>query len=82
MKNSRKKKLYCKYCHFNTHTIDFCPEIICRNCQKKGHPDWKCETKFKKIERITPIEIKTIEITEEKNLSDYTKYLNDRWVSL
>jgi len=34
----------CKYCHMNTHYIDECPTIICKNCKKVGHPQWLCGT--------------------------------------
>ena len=35
----------CKYCHLNTHYIDSCPTIICKNCKEVGHPQWLCKQK-------------------------------------
>jgi hypothetical protein len=35
----------CKYCHLNTHYIDTCPTIICKNCKDIGHPQWLCKLK-------------------------------------
>ena len=35
----------CKYCHLNTHYIDKCPTIICKNCKEIGHPQWLCKEK-------------------------------------
>ena len=35
----------CKYCHLNTHYIDTCPTIICKNCKDIGHPQWLCKQK-------------------------------------
>ena len=33
---------FCKYCKKNDHNIDNCKEIICKSCNKRGHPYWKC----------------------------------------
>jgi hypothetical protein len=33
----------CKYCKSKEHLIDTCPEILCKLCNLKGHPHWKCE---------------------------------------
>jgi hypothetical protein len=38
-----KTKFKCKYCKSIEHSIDNCPEIICRLCNKKGHAHWKCK---------------------------------------
>ena len=35
----------CKYCHINTHYIDTCNNIICKNCKDIGHPQWLCKQK-------------------------------------
>ena len=37
--------MVCKYCHLNTHLIDKCPTIICKNCKEIGHPQWLCKLK-------------------------------------
>ena len=43
----------CKYCKSKDHIIDVCPEILCKLCNKKGHPHWKCElsNKIKKDDK-------------------------------
>ena len=33
----------CKYCNKRNHTIDHCPTILCKNCNKVGHPKWLCK---------------------------------------
>ena len=33
----------CKYCKSKEHLIDTCPDILCKLCNTKGHPHWKCE---------------------------------------
>lgn len=52
-KNRRKSfnvnNIYCKYCKSNEHTIDKCPIITCKLCNEKGHADWKCKNKKKKV---------------------------------
>ena len=37
----------CKYCHEENHSIDSCPNIICKKCNKQGHPQWLCKEKKK-----------------------------------
>jgi hypothetical protein len=37
--------MICKYCHLNSHLIDKCPTIICKNCKDIGHPQWLCKLK-------------------------------------
>ena len=40
--------MICKYCHEKNHLIDNCPNIICKKCNKQGHPQWLCnEKKYK-----------------------------------
>ena len=34
----------CKYCKSPEHKIDNCPDVICLNCKKVGHPHWLCES--------------------------------------
>ena len=36
----------CKYCHSNTHTIEYCDVIICKQCKIQGHPYWRCNSKM------------------------------------
>ena len=38
---------FCKYCKKEDHTIDFCPDIICKGCKQYGHAHWKCDMKYK-----------------------------------
>lgn len=42
---SSKAFKYCKYCKLNDHFIDSCPEILCKKCNERGHPHWKCTKK-------------------------------------
>ena len=37
--------MICKYCHEKNHLIDNCPNIICKKCNKQGHPQWLCSDK-------------------------------------
>jgi len=80
--------MICKYCHLNTHYIDKCPTIICKNCREVGHPQWLCKDKKKKnkvIEKKFNNEIikKTInEDVEKKNLNFFLKLENVDWSEL
>jgi len=83
----------CKYCHLNTHYIDTCPTIICKNCKDVGHPQWLCKQKKNNKQSNKPIENK-YSITEEikkkpllethvnKNINYYLKMLNQEWGNL
>lgn len=42
---SSKAFKYCKYCRMSDHFIDTCPEILCKKCNDRGHPHWKCTKK-------------------------------------
>lgn len=42
MQQSSKAFKYCKYCKMSDHFIDLCPEILCKKCNERGHPHWKC----------------------------------------
>lgn len=42
---SNKAFKYCKYCKLSDHFIDSCPEILCKKCNERGHPHWKCTKK-------------------------------------
>lgn len=42
---SSKAFKYCKYCKLSDHFIDSCPEILCKKCNERGHPHWKCTKK-------------------------------------
>ena len=57
--------MICKYCHLNTHLIDKCPTIICKNCKEVGHPQWLCKDK------------KDNKIKNNKNVLFEKKYLFD-----
>ena len=62
------KNYLCKYCKSDKHMIDTCPEILCKICNKKGHPHWKCTVKNNKKEIIeTENKIKTSEIILDPN---------------
>ena len=54
----------CKYCKSKDHFIDICPEILCKLCNKKGHPHWKCELSNKSCQNK---EIKSI-ISKNNNI--------------
>ena len=55
----------CKYCKSRDHIIDNCPEILCKICNKKGHPHWKCSLLNKKVEKK---EIKKKKYIKEMNI--------------
>ena len=85
--------MICKYCHLNTHLIDKCPTIICKNCKEVGHPQWLCkDKKDNKIKNNKNVlfekkylfddEIKKkndCENTVKKNISFYLKMENENW---
>ena len=71
------KKMLCKYCKSDKHTIDNCTELLCKICNKKGHPHWKCplNKKEKKKEVIQEIDIddKLIKLPSEIKLYNMNK---------
>ncbi len=87
------KKL-CKYCKSSEHTIDFCPEILCKICNKRGHPHWKCKSKItdKKIEInnikidekniMKPIQEKKYDCSNLKTIDDFMNIINIPWGEL
>lgn len=84
--------MVCKYCHLNTHSIDKCPTIICKNCKEIGHPQWLC--KEKKINKQINTLDKKYSFTDEikkkpstenllkKNISFYLKIIDSSWGDL
>lgn len=85
----------CKYCRKNTHIIDNCPEILCKNCKKYGHPHWKCkknpiEKNFDKKNSLRNANINTntknkeMVITDNniKDLYEIKKYIDLKWSEL
>ena len=58
----------CKYCKSRDHIIDNCPDILCKICNKKGHPHWKCTLLNKKVEKkeIKKKNIKEMNIPDSK----------------
>ena len=84
--------MVCKYCHSNSHYIDKCPTIICKNCKDVGHPQWLC--KQKKINNNKTLEKKyfftddnknkqNVEpISIVKNINYYLKLENKSWSNL
>ena len=67
-------KKICKYCKSDTHTIDNCTEILCKICNKKGHPHWKCPLNKKEKEKkkiIREIEIDEKLIKKPSNIKLY-----------
>ena len=58
----------CKYCKSRDHIIDNCPDILCKICNKKGHPHWKCTLLNKKVEKkeIKKKNIKEMNIPNSK----------------
>ena len=86
------KKL-CKYCKSPEHTIDTCPEILCKICNQRGHPHWKCKSKDIIEKEIQEINIKNSMITKPiinklrdcsnvKSLSDYMNIIDVPWGEL
>ena len=84
----------CKYCHLNTHYIDECPTIICKNCKKVGHPQWLC-TQSKLNKKTNNINTNnkfsiTDEITKKTNnntinhktIKSYLNLMNTEWGNL
>jgi len=63
----------CKYCKSTEHIIDFCPEILCKICNKRGHPHWKCKEKVIENKK----DINEIKIDKEKIIKPYIKKLRD-----
>ena len=87
----------CKYCHLNTHYIDTCPTIICKNCKDIGHPQWLCKQKKnikqnnnnnnKSTENKYSLveDIKKKSYTEQvinKNINYYLKLSKQEWGNL
>jgi len=82
----------CKYCHLNTHYIDKCPTIICKNCKEIGHPQWLCKLKKnnknninnfeKKYSFSDEIKKKPSENFVEKNIKYYLNMENMKWGDL
>jgi hypothetical protein len=82
----------CKYCHLNTHYIDTCPTIICKNCKEVGHPQWLC--KEKKTNKPSNTIDKKYSFTDEikkkpssenivkKNINYYLKNIDIKWSDL
>ena len=78
--------MVCKYCHLNTHSIDKCPTIICKNCKEIGHPQWLCKLKknnkpinnnFEKKYYFND-DLKKKPIIE-KNINYYLKLKDESW---
>ncbi len=67
----------CKYCKKTTHTIDNCPDIMCKICKQSGHPHWRCRKEKENIVRENHISNK-----KEESLEDYLKYLDKEWITL
>jgi hypothetical protein len=50
----------CSFCKKYGHTIFNCYNVICKNCNRKGHLDTYCTFKNRKLDNI--IEVKPIDI--------------------
>jgi hypothetical protein len=85
----------CKYCHLNTHYIDECPTIICKNCKKVGHPQWLCgQSKVNKKNTVKANDNKFLLLNDEiikkksndninyKTIASYLKLVNTQWGNL
>jgi hypothetical protein len=82
----------CKYCHLDTHYIDKCPTIICKNCKEIGHPQWLCKLKKinknninsleKKYSFSDEIKKKPAENVIEKNIKYYLNLEHMNWGDL
>ena len=53
----------CKYCKMEDHYIDDCPDILCKRCNDRGHPHWKCTGKKKSAPSRSSV---TVQVVEEK----------------
>ena len=81
--------MICKYCHLDTHIIDKCPTILCKNCKEVGHPQWLCKKKkINKNNKNLEFEKKNILVNEIKkqkndiiikNINYYSKFENKLW---
>jgi hypothetical protein len=84
----------CKYCKSIEHVIDFCPEILCKICNERGHPHWKCKAvekdKIVDIKNIDiddkniipPVQMKSVDCSGLKNINDYINIVNIPWGEL
>lgn len=63
----------CKYCKSTEHIIDSCPEILCKICNERGHPHWKCKVK---VTEKKP-DINEIKLDETKIIKPYSEKLRD-----
>jgi len=59
----------CKYCHEENHSIDSCPNIICKKCNKQGHPQWLCKEKKKNNQYFNKSKDKDKDKDKDKELS-------------
>jgi hypothetical protein len=84
----------CKYCKSTEHIIDSCPEILCKICNERGHPHWKCkvkvtekkpeinEIKIDKEKIIKPCREKSSDCPTLDSIDDYMNIINIPWGEL
>jgi len=68
--------MICKYCYKRNHEIDKCPTIICKICNKVGHPKWQCEEGKLKKGIINKEETKKNNVN---SIEEYLKRKDDKW---
>ena len=66
--------MLCKYCHKKNHVIDNCPSIICRKCNKIGHPKWLCPNSKKNNDSSTNISSNITSNITNNATNNETKY--------
>jgi predicted metal-binding protein len=80
-----KKTLYCKYCKTNDHLIDTCPSIMCKTCNKYGHPHWKC-TNTPVVKETKPVNKKPknniVLVVEEQTNKKVIETTNNKFTPL
>tara|TARA_B100000683_G_C12230692_1_gene448963 strand:- start:50 stop:322 length:273 start_codon:yes stop_codon:yes gene_type:complete len=87
-------KKICKYCKSNEHIIDFCPEILCKICNERGHPHWKCKSKNTEIKNsvedikidefkiVKPYYSELVDTSKLNTVEDYLSIMNISWGNL
>ena len=71
----------CQYCHSKDHTINNCPNIICRYCKQVGHPKWLCKNKnnIENKEKKYYNDNEKIKKQIDKNINYYLKLQKYKW---
>lgn len=65
MQRSNMRSARCKYCKMEDHYIDECPDILCKRCNDRGHPHWKCTGKKSSSSKPSV----TVQVIEDKSIN-------------